>query len=49
MVFVHDDDLNTLRNGEPELIRPTDSVRPSYPDSDQAPDMIIYDEAAAPG
>ena len=27
MVFIHDDDLVTLRNGEPELIRPTDTVK----------------------
>lgn len=49
MVFVHDDDLNTLRNGEPELIRPTDTIRPNYADQNESPDMIIYDEAQTPG
>lgn len=49
MVYIHDDDLATLRNGEPELVRPTDSVRRASVKSDisDAPDMVIFDEPTA--
>jgi excisionase family DNA binding protein len=42
MVFIHDEDLAMLRNGAPELVRPTDRVKTST--QSEAPDVIIFDE-----
>lgn len=45
MVYVHDGDLMMLRNGEPELVRPTDSSRRNSVVSDTS-DIVFFDETA---
>ena len=45
MVYVHDEDLMMLRNGEPELVRPTDSSRRNSVVSDTS-DIVFFDETA---
>lgn len=48
MVFIHDDDLMMLRNGEPELVRPTDASRKNT-FKNETPDVVIFDEPMSSG
>lgn len=43
IVYIHDDDLMNLRNGEPELVRPTDTLRKNFIKV-STPEMVIFDE-----
>jgi excisionase family DNA binding protein len=43
MVYIHDDDLMMMRNGEPELVRPTDASQRRKAGTDN-PDLVIFDE-----
>jgi hypothetical protein len=46
MVYVHDEDLMMLRNGEPELVRPTDASRKKSVVSD-ASEIVFFDETTS--
>lgn len=51
IVYIHDDDLEMQKNGEPELVRPTDRIRKGSAESTSSeyPDIVIFDEPTSNG
>jgi hypothetical protein len=51
VLYLSDDDISTIKNGEPELVRPTDRVKstPKEFATEEMPDIVIFDEPRETG
>lgn len=51
VLYLSDDDISMIKNGEPELVRPTDRVKstPKEFTTEETPDLVIFDEPRETG
>jgi hypothetical protein len=50
VLYLSDDDISTIKNGEPELVRPTDRVKSTPKEfTEETPDLVIFDEPREAG
>ena len=51
VLYLSDEDIMTIKNGEPELVRPTDRVKSTQNQStdEESPDLVIFDEPRESG
>jgi hypothetical protein len=51
VLYLSDDDISMIKNGEPELVRPTDRVKSTSKEftTEETPDLVIFDEPRETG